>query len=316
MNFIGKNQLEHWGEVAARDFLTNQTPLNEAVEKIAHEYSLNGEQIKRVCEFANISTNLSLFKQAEDKRFEFRQACHQYILESLDNSSVKEASTPIQVNEYDFPLNVRFGLYQAEPLNDDISGSSNDVSSEYSEKLGFEMDARELSDHPDDLLCILESKQEAIRELECERDKVATYLEECRDTLTHEFKQSILDGEATFSKIAAAGVSLFSDPYEKASVKEELIKIGYCLHQQGALTRDELTKLAYSVPDSWISEEFDMPGTPVLVQNGRKTTWAILDTLVRQRDRPADYDKPLLLLNDDVKYLKQVLSTGEDLDLR
>ena len=55
MNFVNKANLEAWGREAAEQFLTHQVPLNESIEKIAQDNQLNPEQIKRVCEFANIN---------------------------------------------------------------------------------------------------------------------------------------------------------------------------------------------------------------------------------------------------------------------
>lgn len=64
-------RLRMLGDKAADKYLLDGVPLNEAVTAIAKEASLNYEQIKRVCEFANNRTFAEKFKQPYDKNISY-----------------------------------------------------------------------------------------------------------------------------------------------------------------------------------------------------------------------------------------------------
>jgi hypothetical protein len=298
MNFIDKAQLEAWARSAAEDYLSHQAPLNDSIEKIANEYSLNREQIRRVCEFANIHTNLELFEKAADKRFVFDQADAEAIFGLLGSPQEKIAS--IDSEEYYKDVPALLGQNRSAQIKMHQSWGP--------EKSASALDDRGFPTHPHELLCLLEAKQEAIRELEHEKRAAQAELDIARESLSETVGQMVMSKEAGFGHIAAAAISYGDTNFEKKIIQEQMIKCGYDLLRREVLSKPELQKLAYSVPSEYVADNFDAPGTPYLVRNGRHVVWSILDTLVRQRDKPAAYDKPLLLLNDDVKYIKRQLT--------
>lgn len=57
---ISPEMLEMMGKEAAHRLLTDRVSLNESIAKLASAYpSINGDQVKRICEFANTATYLS-----------------------------------------------------------------------------------------------------------------------------------------------------------------------------------------------------------------------------------------------------------------
>lgn len=68
--FSGK-ELTKLGEQISQDYLQNGTPLTEGLEKVASQKGLNGNQIDRVAEAANVKTHLSMLKTAEEDYIEF-----------------------------------------------------------------------------------------------------------------------------------------------------------------------------------------------------------------------------------------------------
>jgi hypothetical protein len=81
--------LEMMGKRASQLYLEQGVPLNRAVVKIASEcHGISTEQVKRVVEFANLSTNARLFeKQAGDKNVEFVIADPSEVLRTINESA-------------------------------------------------------------------------------------------------------------------------------------------------------------------------------------------------------------------------------------
>lgn len=89
------------GKLASSAFLNNQVPLNDSIRKLASDQNLKPEQIKRVCEEANTSTFLELFKTAEDKNIQFPMADPKTVLTSLEKTAC--AAPRRGVNDYSLP---------------------------------------------------------------------------------------------------------------------------------------------------------------------------------------------------------------------
>lgn len=93
MNGITADKLENWGREASETYLNSlkyqsdktasPTLLNEAIEKIAKDNTLNREQIQRVCEFANIVTLEEMMKTASDRAEEFPVADARVVMEKV-----------------------------------------------------------------------------------------------------------------------------------------------------------------------------------------------------------------------------------------
>ena len=61
------HDLEDFGKIASSNLLDKSVSLNEGIQKIAGENSLNRQQINRVVEAANVETYISMMKTAEGK---------------------------------------------------------------------------------------------------------------------------------------------------------------------------------------------------------------------------------------------------------
>ena len=77
------NRLGDWSAEAARAQIDDQVPLTETVKKIASEHALNPNQIARLCEAANHSVYGQLFKQSDDRLFNFPVADYTQIVAAL-----------------------------------------------------------------------------------------------------------------------------------------------------------------------------------------------------------------------------------------
>ena len=60
-------ELETLAKIATKRFVDSATPLNETIQKLAEERELNGHQIERVCEMANLFTHQALWPRATEK---------------------------------------------------------------------------------------------------------------------------------------------------------------------------------------------------------------------------------------------------------
>lgn len=81
------------GKSASDAFVSNATPLNESVTKLAKQHNLNADQIARVCEAANLSTYTKKMANASDRLVEFELADKTKVAAGL---SIQMPSKPIK----------------------------------------------------------------------------------------------------------------------------------------------------------------------------------------------------------------------------
>lgn len=100
MNDISADRLENWGREASETYRNSlkyttdktaaPTLLNEAIEKIAKDNTLNREQIQRVCEFANVITLEEMMKTAStDRTEEFPVADAKVVMSNIQQEGHK-----------------------------------------------------------------------------------------------------------------------------------------------------------------------------------------------------------------------------------
>lgn len=314
MKLVSKTDLEQWGSTAATEYITNDVPLNETIEKIASENELNNEQVKRVCEFANISTNLQLFDKMEDKRFKFAQAKHSDVLRSIERGDVSEKTASMASNALSMkvPNEIKRGI--------SVKDSLRQLNEKVAEAFILSRDAED----PDELLKLLESKQAAIEEIKMDKVACDMLVLDAEESVYEEMKARVLGGDNSFNEFCSVAMDHAKTAYDKGTVKEALIKAGYRLVENlGAdqaltstmseihnttITKTAMQKLAVAAPDEYIADTFDSPGVPVVVRNGNLNIYYVLDTLVKQKERSSSFDRPLLLLDDDVRYIKRKLT--------
>jgi hypothetical protein len=286
MKFVTKDQLESWAEKAASQYLDKGISLNDSIEKIAQENLLNEEQVRRVSEFANISTNLELFEREEDKRFEFPQADSSAIWSKVSSDSSHEKTASI-FSDYLLPPSRRY------------------IPNQETEKVASE---QVIAKSQDELIEEIEKTGQAIKELEMEKMAAEMSHLNAEQDLYDQVKQVVLNGDFTFKEVCACALQHADNPSRQGIVKEALLKAGYNLVQNDfALEKQEVIKLAEAVPEDYIADSFDSPSLPIMIRNGNLNLYYTLDTLVKQKERVSDYDKPLLHLNDNVRYVKRTL---------
>ena len=99
---VDPDQLEQLGKKAASLYLSNHTPLTEAVVDTLKTASLAPEQVKRVCEFANTTAYLSEYEKAGSIRnvtFEGGPANPARVLQDLNDGS-SPAAASANVGDY------------------------------------------------------------------------------------------------------------------------------------------------------------------------------------------------------------------------
>jgi len=91
---LNRFELENFGKMAANAYLDEGQDLNETITKLAREHELNGHQVNRVVENANILVNGALVTKAreahEDPRVTFPLASSAQVSEALTDN--KQAS--------------------------------------------------------------------------------------------------------------------------------------------------------------------------------------------------------------------------------
>ena len=84
-------QLRSYGREAAESYIKEERPLNDSIARFAKEANLNGEQVKRVVEYANNDTFASLFKLGHDKNITFPMADASAVQQNMGKTITKTA---------------------------------------------------------------------------------------------------------------------------------------------------------------------------------------------------------------------------------
>lgn len=88
-NRMGADRLDILAKTAAKRYVEERAPLTDSIRKIATENDLNSEQIKRVCELANISTHRALWaKTAEKSSVAFPLADARQVVDAVESPSL------------------------------------------------------------------------------------------------------------------------------------------------------------------------------------------------------------------------------------
>jgi hypothetical protein len=88
-NRMGADRLSILAKTAAKRYIEERAPLTDSIRKIATENDLNSEQIKRVCEMANIDTHKALWsKTAEKSAVAFPLADARQVVDSVESPSL------------------------------------------------------------------------------------------------------------------------------------------------------------------------------------------------------------------------------------
>jgi len=93
---IEPKELEKLGDGISKDYIQKNISLNDGLKKVAAEYGLNKQQLRRVAESANVATYLGLIKNAEDKYLKFDLAN----ADATHSDIVKEGREDLPVTEY------------------------------------------------------------------------------------------------------------------------------------------------------------------------------------------------------------------------
>jgi len=94
---VSPGSLRHMGKKAARLYLAEKVPLNDAISSMAKEASLSLEQIKRVAEYANNDTFSVLFKQGASKNITFPMADSSAIAQLVEEEGKDKISTVFMI---------------------------------------------------------------------------------------------------------------------------------------------------------------------------------------------------------------------------
>lgn len=101
---VSSTELRHFGKQAAVRYVQNETPLNDSIAEFAKEAGLNLEQIKRVAEYANNDTFVTMFKLGFAKNITFPMADASAVAQTMNAPKVKTAS----VEKRHIPSNLRY----------------------------------------------------------------------------------------------------------------------------------------------------------------------------------------------------------------
>jgi hypothetical protein len=255
MKKFSAHELESLAKSVSRQYLENQIPLNDSVEKIARENDLNYNQTSRIIEEANTNVYIQLFNTASpgSKYIEFKTANLKEIW-----PKIKPAEDSIKTSDY------------ALPPDSKMSHTTSKQIQEFNKFAEFEEESFEgpTSKSHAEVLKKLHDRalQERIKSAQFELEIV---IDRVVNTLTKEARQSILGGDNTYAEISyAVKHALNETRYEKIAT--------YILSQMPKIKNAEKEKVAGALDTS---HEF--------YQNLKKLG-QLIDTYVDVHKNPAE----------------------------
>lgn len=98
---VSSDQLKAYGRRATSRYLEDKVPLNDSIRDMAKEANLNHEQVKRVVEFANNDTFVSIFKSGFGENITFPMADSNAVMQGMHEPAMaKVASLEVVRNKY------------------------------------------------------------------------------------------------------------------------------------------------------------------------------------------------------------------------
>lgn len=291
---INSIRLVDLAKVASKRFLQESVSLNDAIAKIAEENELTPMQIRRVAEYANHDSNLSLHKGASDKTFTFELADPEQIIQMLQG----EKTAGIDV------LDVLEAVKAPPSFLEKTAGEM-----EYVEPLTFDPD-------PDDLECrarnvglLLEKLAGHAKSMKREMlIRVASHradISDVMDKIAEMAKEHILVERGKLSNLFKFACIHDPDWAKTFKVAFERIK------------EDMIEKLGAPVEAELLSDNLEIPDGTLEIMNGEHTLAIYLDTLknkISDEDRDAKRIRLVNTFGTAIIDQIDVLKTPEDVE--
>jgi hypothetical protein len=271
-------------KVASNRYLKDGTSLNEAIQKLANENSLNSHQVARVCEMDNINTHQALWPAADDK-----------------TKVAFEVANPAKITVINIksppPATGGGGEFMGPPSDSPSVGPS------MAEMFGGDDAGHQGMTEVPEKKQIIVIMQKSAAERQVVTDdlvKLAMLYETELKNLYGLVKRAFISGEAAIEDLYAVACQ---EGHGDVAMKL-FPKFAALLHKETA--KSSLTKIAWKAPEDLISQEM-----PVTVVNGAHPILISLDTLKRYRDQEQEFNFHLWRIDDKNSILSQRLKELE-----
>jgi len=288
-NLMGADRLSILAKTAAKRYVEERAPLTDSIRKIATENDLNSEQIKRVCELANISTHRALWsKTAEKSSIAFPLADARQVVDSVDSPSLDGGGvkSPCSMDsDYAGPPK---GLSAPGPSTMSLFGGKPDEVHN-----GLHDDGEKQR-----IIIILQKKAAERSDIKSKVLYQGMQLESLEKQAFNHVKQAVLGG-ASFYQVyeASVGAGLGKVAEEYLPAWQDKI-----VAQSHGTQRLRLEKLAISkAPTDLISDNL---GNATVI-NGAHPVLISLDTVQRKTDEVKQGLHNILRIDDEVKVYNQ-----------
>lgn len=224
---LSAETLELMGKQAANRLLNDGIPMNETISKLAAEHrDISGEQVRRICEFANQATYLAKHDQsktagAASSYPQFDLADASRIIQDMSDGARPTVTTKTDLEYAKLPSKAKTASAQrisaAEALRENVVEMVfGKVDPKKELHFGKETIAHQLITTKDDLNALK-------AELEEQQAVHAMQLKEAQAAYYHNVKQHILDG-GDFSEIVMAAQTAESDQVKIAETLRPIIE--------------------------------------------------------------------------------------------
>ena len=290
-NRMGADRLSILAKTAAKRYIEERTPLTDSIRKIATENDLNSEQIRRVCEMANIDTHRALWpKTAAKESIAFPLANARDVVDSVESPSLDRSvvKSPCSMDsDYAGPPK---GISAPGPsMMSMFGGKADEVHNGLSEE-----------PEKQQIVIILQKKAAEREDIKSKVLYQGMQLESLEKQAFNAVKQAVLGG-ASFYQVyeASVGVGLGKVAEEYLPKWQDRI-----VAEAHGSQRLRLEKLAISkAPADLISENL---GNATVI-NGAHPVLISLDTVQRKTDEVKQGLHNILRIDDEVKVYNQRL---------
>lgn len=281
------DELESLARIAAKRRVDEGIPLSDSVEKLARDYELNGNQIERVCEMANLATHQALWSRTMDKA--------KVAFDLADAQKVKSKAGPAEARRRLPQLDADY----ARPPQE-IPGTSASLA----ELMGVgEGGGHQGLAGPSERQRLIIVLQKKAAERQRARDRLLTAGMKAETSVKLAYravKQELLGGASTYDLLRAAKAAGF-EKVARALLPAFETRL---ISEVAGRRRAELEKQAISrAPEELIS---DALGATTIV-NGAHPLLVSLDIVHRSNEAVRELCQHLLRVDDELQVLRQRL---------
>lgn len=292
---ISELELKMAAKEASKKYLEEKVPLNTTIAKVASDRGMNGYQVARVCEQANLDTYNALWDKSKSGDFTFDVADQEKIAASINQPE------SLLLDEYSSPVESIKDLLPEETSVENKTSKQAALLNTAFEKYA-ELNNQEKPVSKDKILKLANRLEYYAKELDSAIFEAQVTAKEAEYKLKDMLKIAALNGE-NIAKVYAAAILAY--PEKTATVREIFTRIGTELEKSG---------ISFSKHAKIYTESSEGEKIEASTVNKSHAILKHLDTVIHNQDMVPQGEKVKDYISKKIDVLNSQLTTHKATD--